>query len=85
MYVDIPAGIDNNEIIIMRNKGNILSQDCQGDIKLFIKITNDCKHMVRHGMDLVFEKNITLKEAALKLKLVTGKEFDKIVDPKKMI
>ena len=32
-----------------------------------------------------FDNNITLKEAALKLKLVTGKEFDKIVDPKKMI
>ena len=32
-----------------------------------------------------FDDNITLKEAALKLKLVTGKEFDKIVDPKKMI
>ena len=28
---------------------------------------------------------ITLREAAVKLKLVTGKEFDKIVDPKKMI
>ena len=32
-----------------------------------------------------FDYNITLREAALKLKLVTGKEFDKIVDPKKMI
>ena len=32
-----------------------------------------------------FDDNITLKEAALKLKLVTGKDFDKIVDPKKMI
>lgn len=32
-----------------------------------------------------FKENITLKEAALKLKLVTVKEFDKIVDPKKMI
>jgi fumarate hydratase, class II len=32
-----------------------------------------------------FNDNITLKEAALKLKLVTEKEFDKIVDPKKMI
>lgn len=32
-----------------------------------------------------FNDNITLREAALKLKLVTGKEFDKIVDPKKMI
>ena len=32
-----------------------------------------------------FNDNITLREAALKLKLVTSKEFDKIVDPKKMI
>ena len=32
-----------------------------------------------------FENNMTLREAALKLKLVTGKEFDKIVDPIKMI
>ena len=32
-----------------------------------------------------FNDNITLREAALKLKLVKGKEFDKIVDPKKMI
>ncbi len=32
-----------------------------------------------------FEENLTLKEAALKLKLVSEKEFDKIVDPKKMI
>ena len=32
-----------------------------------------------------FEDNITLREAALKLKLVNAKDFDKIVDPKKMI
>ena len=32
-----------------------------------------------------FVENITLKEAALKLKLISEKEFDKIVDPKKMI
>jgi len=32
-----------------------------------------------------FEENITLKEAALKLKLVDEKKFDKIVKPKKMI
>ena len=32
-----------------------------------------------------FDDNMTLREAALKLKLVTEKEFDKIVDPKKMI
>ena len=32
-----------------------------------------------------FTDNLTLKEAALKLKLVTEEEFIKIVDPKKMI
>ena len=32
-----------------------------------------------------FKENLTLKEAAIKLRLVSEKEFDKIVDPKKMI
>ena len=32
-----------------------------------------------------YNDNITLKEAALKLNLVSEIEFDKIVDPKKMI
>tara|TARA_Y100000768_G_C23974253_1_gene682200 strand:+ start:487 stop:1872 length:1386 start_codon:yes stop_codon:yes gene_type:complete len=32
-----------------------------------------------------FKENLTLKQAALKLKIVTEKEFDRIVDPKKMI
>ena len=32
-----------------------------------------------------FKENLTLKEAAMKLKIVTEKEFDRIVDPKKMI
>ena len=33
----------------------------------------------------LLDENLTLKEAAIKLNLVSGKEFDKIVDPKKMI
>ena len=32
-----------------------------------------------------FAENLTLKKAALKLKLISEKDFDKIVDPKKMI
>ena len=32
-----------------------------------------------------FDENLTLKEAAKKLNLVSEKEFDKIVNPKKMI
>ena len=32
-----------------------------------------------------YEQNLTLKQAAIKLKLVSEKDFDKIVDPKKML
>ena len=32
-----------------------------------------------------YKDNLTLKEAAIKLKFISEKEFDKIVDPKKMI
>ena len=32
-----------------------------------------------------YEEGITLKEAAIRLKLVSEKDFDKRVDPKKMI
>ena len=32
-----------------------------------------------------YENNISLKAAALKLKLIDEKKFDKLVDPKKMI
>ncbi|MGL9725739.1 MAG: class II fumarate hydratase [Wolbachia sp.] len=34
---------------------------------------------------LAYKENITLKEAAVKLELLTGKEFKKIVNPKKMV
>ena len=34
---------------------------------------------------MAFKENLTLKEAALKLKLVSEKDFEKIIDPKKMI
>ena len=32
-----------------------------------------------------FKENTTLKEAAIKLKLLTNEEFDKLVDVKRMI
>lgn len=34
---------------------------------------------------LAYEENLTLKEACLKLKLISSKEFDTLVDPAKMI
>lgn len=77
-YVDIPKGIDENEMIILREKGNIISDNCKGDIKLFIKITNN-SDLKRNGLDLVLEKKIKLKEAlcgfSFDLKYVNGKSY----------
>ena len=37
IYISIFSGIDTNEIIIVKNKGNIIN-DNQGDIKVKIKV-----------------------------------------------
>ena len=78
IYVTIPKGVDNNEIIIIREKGNILADTNKGDIKLFIKITNDTD-FIRNGLDLILNKNITLKEAlcgfSFDMKYIDGREF----------
>lgn len=62
LYVNIPPGIDSNEIILMRGKGNIVSDELRGDIKVGIEITNETQ-FVRMGMDLKYQKKISLKEA----------------------
>jgi DnaJ-class molecular chaperone len=78
MYVTIPKGIDDGEIIILREKGNISREDYKGDVKLFIKILNDTEFK-RSGLDLIFEKSISIKEAlcgfSFELKYVTGKTY----------
>lgn len=62
IYIPIPCGVDNNEIIILRDKGNILSEHNKGDIKVFIKIQNDSE-FTRNGLDLILNKTISLKDA----------------------
>jgi len=78
IYVDIPAGIDDHEMIILRDKGNILSEQCKGDIKITILIQNNTAFK-RSGLDLILEKTITLKEAlcgfSFELNYVNGKSY----------
>ena len=62
IYLTIPKGVDDGEIIITREKGNILYPDSKGDVKTFIKIENDTAFK-RHGLDLDYTQIITLKEA----------------------
>lgn len=78
IYVTIPKGVDNNEIIIIREKGNVMADNNKGDIKLFIKIVNDTE-FIRNGLDLILNKTITLKEAlcgfSFDMKYIDGREF----------
>ena len=62
IYLPIPRGVDNNEIIIIREKGNSLSEHNKGDIKVFIKIQNETD-FERNGLDLILNKTISLKDA----------------------
>jgi DnaJ-class molecular chaperone len=62
IYVNIPKGVDDNEIILLQNKGNYVSESCIGDLKLFIKVENKSE-FERIGIDLLCHKTITLKES----------------------
>jgi len=78
IYVDIPKGIDDNEIIILRDRGNIISEHCKGDIKLNILVQNNTAFK-RSGLDLILDKTITLKDAlcgfSFELKYINGKSY----------
>ena len=78
LYVNIPKGVDDNEIIMLRDKGNILADNCRGDVKLFIKIENN-SGFERSGLDLLVHKNITLKESlcgfSFELKYINDKVY----------
>lgn len=69
VYVNIQPGIDNEEIIIMRDCGNTVSAELKGDIKFIVKV-NKSDMFERHGMDLLYKRTISLKEA------LTGFSFE---------
>jgi DnaJ-class molecular chaperone len=61
IYVTLPKGIDNNEIILLEKKGNIVN-NLKGDVKVVINI-NETFNFSRSGLDLYYHKNISLKQA----------------------
>jgi DnaJ-class molecular chaperone len=78
IYATIPEGIDDNEMIILRDKGNIINEMVKGDIKLFVKIINNTQFK-RSGLDLILEKEIKLKEAlcgfTFEINYINGKSY----------
>ena len=61
IYINIEPGIDNNEIIILKEKGNI-TNNIIGDIKIKIKLLDDNNYK-RKGLDIIYTKNISFKES----------------------
>ena len=78
LYVTIPKGIDDNEMIILNEKGNIIQESIKGDVKIFIKVVNDTA-FTRSGLDLLFNKSVSLKEAlcgfTFELKYINSKMY----------
>ena len=66
LYVQIPKGIDNNEIITLVNKGNSYVNNgvSHSNVKIIIQLIPH-ELFERNGLDLIFIKSISLKEALL--------------------
>jgi DnaJ family protein B protein 4 len=78
IYVPIPRGIDNDEIIILQEKGNANGDNNRGDVKIQIKVKNETDFK-RDGLDLILHKSISLKEALcgfnFEMKFLEGRVF----------
>lgn len=78
IYVHIPRGIDENEMIIYRNKGNSINERIKGDIKIIINIKNET-NFVRKGLDLYYKQKISLKQSlcgfSFEIDHINGKKY----------
>ena len=78
IYVPIVKGVDDNEIMIFRERGNVINDKCKGDVKLFIKVENTTQ-FTRSGLDLILEKTISLKDAlcgfSFEITYINGKSY----------
>ena len=66
LYVQIPRGIDNNEIITLVNKGNsyVANSVAYSNVKIII-VLKPHELFERNGLDIIYIKTISLKDALL--------------------
>ena len=69
MYLTVPAGIDHEEVIVLRDCGNTVNEQLKGDVKFIVRVASH-PEFTRHGMDLILKKQLSLKEA------LTGFSFE---------
>jgi DnaJ-class molecular chaperone len=61
VYVKVHQGVDDGEIIVIKGRGNATAW-MQSDIRVVVTISNETAFQ-RRGLDLLFVKSITLREA----------------------
>ena len=78
LYIPIPKGADDGEIVIVNGKGHVSPEGRIGDVKVFLKVDNGTDFS-RKGLDLVYNKCISLREAlcgfSFDVQHVNGKVF----------
>ena len=62
VYINIPKGIDNGDFIMLNDLGNI-NGNLKGDIKIGVNVNTDNSIFHRQGLDLIYNKTLTLKES----------------------
>jgi DnaJ family protein A protein 2 len=77
-YISVPMGTENGEVIILSNRGNETADGTRGDVKVTF-IVEEHPIFKRNGLDILVEKNITLKESLcgfiFDIEHVNGKKF----------
>lgn len=78
IHIDIPPGVNDNEIIIIEKQGNFIDKNNIGDIEVVVKIHNDTEFK-RVGNDLIYNKNLSFKESlcgfTFTLNHISGRSF----------
>ena len=62
LTLSIPPGIAHDETIVLQEKGHVIQDKVKGDLHIHVKIKPH-KEFSRNGMDLIYNKTLTLKEA----------------------
>lgn len=68
VYIPIQKGIDDGEILLVKDKGNIFN-DTKGDLKLYIHVLPNSDYE-RKGLNIIKKHNLTFKESICGFELI---------------
>jgi DnaJ-class molecular chaperone len=61
ILITIPKGVQNNEVLVLEDKGHVIQDKVKGDLHIVVRISENTL-FVRNEMDLLYKKKISLKE-----------------------